>query len=303
MWLLFAFAGPVLWAASTHIDKYLVEKYFKGSSTAVLMVFTALIGLLMLPFIWWYVPGVLRQPPLAIAVMMASGLLYMGAMLFYLQAIQTEEASVVAPLFQASALWGYALAYLFLGETLTPTQLAGGALILAAGVVLSLDASLRFRHFKLGLILRMGACTFALALSSVIFKFFAVQDEFWGTTFWTFVGEALFGVAILAIPAYARQTWQLVRASPATIFTINGANELINLGGGLGARYALLLAPVALVQAITSTTTLFVFLFGIILTLFLPAWGKEDLSRQNLIRKGASAVLVAAGIALINRWN
>ena len=25
MWLVFAFSGPVLWAASMHIDKYLVE--------------------------------------------------------------------------------------------------------------------------------------------------------------------------------------------------------------------------------------------------------------------------------------
>ena len=44
MWLLFALSGPVLWAASTHIDKYLVDRYFKNSDTAVLMVFTALIG-------------------------------------------------------------------------------------------------------------------------------------------------------------------------------------------------------------------------------------------------------------------
>ena len=32
MWLLFAFSGPLLWAVSTHLDKYLVERYFKDSS-------------------------------------------------------------------------------------------------------------------------------------------------------------------------------------------------------------------------------------------------------------------------------
>ena len=36
--------------------------------------------------------------------MTVSGILYMGAMLFYLRAIQSEEASVVAPLFQANTL-------------------------------------------------------------------------------------------------------------------------------------------------------------------------------------------------------
>ena len=39
-------------------------------------------------------------------------------MLLYLQALQTEEASVVAPYFQASPLFGFGLAYLVLGETL-----------------------------------------------------------------------------------------------------------------------------------------------------------------------------------------
>lgn len=300
MWLIFAFSGPVLWAASMHMDKYLVSKYFRRTSTAVLMVFTALMGLIALPFIWRFHPDILDLSTTDVAVMIASGILYMGAMLIYLQAIQTEEASVVAPMFQASAVWGYALAYFLLGETLTYPQLAGGILILGASVLLSLDKSFRFRRLKTGLILRMGACTFIIALSSVIFKYFAVQDEFWSTAFWTFVGEAIFGAAILAIPAYARQMLQLLRKSTAAIVTINGVNELINLGGGLGARFALLLAPVALVQAITSTTTLFVFIFGVVLTIFLPKLGKEDLSRRNLIQKGAGAALVAIGIALIN---
>ncbi|MCL5733229.1 MAG: EamA family transporter, partial [Patescibacteria group bacterium] len=96
-WLIFAFSGPVLWAASTHIDKYLVEKYFKFGSVAVLMVFTAIIGLLLLPFVWWFNPWVLSLPFSSIAVMAFSGILYMAAILFYLQALQTEEASAVAP--------------------------------------------------------------------------------------------------------------------------------------------------------------------------------------------------------------
>ncbi len=90
MWLIYAFSGPVLWAASTHIDKYLVDRYFRHSDTAVLMVFTALLGVLALPAIWMFEPKVFALPPLSIAVMTVSGILYMGAMLFYLRAIQSE---------------------------------------------------------------------------------------------------------------------------------------------------------------------------------------------------------------------
>jgi uncharacterized membrane protein len=301
MWLLFAFAGPVAWAISTHIDKYLVEKYFKDANTAVLMVFTALLGLLVMPFIAWFQPDVLSQSPISIAVMMASGILYVGAMLFYLQAIQTDEASVVLPLFQLSAVWGYLLAFVLLGETTDPIRLVGGALILAASAVLAFDAKGGSRRLKAGLILRMAACTFALALSTVIFKFFAVHDDYWVTTFWTFAGQAIFGAGILLVPGNAELMARLVRTHTTAIFSVNAANELINLGGFLGSRYALLLAPVVLVQAVTSTTPLFTFGFGVLITLFLPKFGREDLSRHNLIQKGIGATLVAVGVALVSQ--
>ncbi len=299
-WLVFAFSGPVFWAVSTHIDKYLVDTYFKDKSTAVLMVFTALIGLLMLPFIWWYEPAVLSLPTVSVAVMIVSGIFYMGAMLFYLQALQREEASAVAPLFQMSVVWGYGLAYVVLGETLSLVQIFGGLLIVSGALLLSLDTSLRFRKIKMRFVLLMIACTFVLALSSVVFKFFAVHDEFWSTTFWTYVGEALFGVAILATPGYLRQFVSLLRSNTGAVLGVNGANELINLGGGLGVRFALLLAPLVLVQAISSTTTLFVFFIGVLLTLVLPSLGREDLSMRNLFQKGFSALLVAAGVVFIN---
>ena len=116
MWLLYAFSGPVLWAVSTHIDKFLVDKYFRHSDTAVLMVFTALLGVIALPVIWFFDPKVLGLSLTATTVMTLSGILYMGAMLFYLRAIQTEEASVVAPLFQANTVFTFVLGILILHE-------------------------------------------------------------------------------------------------------------------------------------------------------------------------------------------
>ena len=92
----------------------------------------------------------------------------------------------------------------------------------------------------------------------------------------------------------------LLRSNPTAILAINGANEVINLGGMLGARYALLFAPLSLVQAIGSTTSLFVFAIGAALSASYPALGREDLSAGNLAQKAVSAVLVAAGTILIN---
>ncbi len=299
MWLLYAFSGPLLWAISTHIDKFLVDKYFRNSDTAVLMVFTAFLGVLALPVIWLFEPKVLALPWLATGVMTVSGILYMAAMLFYLRAIQSEEASVVAPLFQANTLFTFALGLILLHEMPRWPQILGAAAIVIGAIGLSLDRKLQLGKFKPRLIVLMCAATFVLALSGVVFKIFAIHDEFWSTTFWTFVGEGLFGVAILAMPGYRQQFVHLYRKNPGPVMGVNAANELINLGGGLGVRFASLLAPVALVSAISATSTFFVFLFGILLTIFFPRLGREDLTTRNLVQKAIGGLLIMAGVVLI----
>jgi len=147
----------------------------------------------------------------------------------------------------------------------------------------------------------MLTCGFIMSLSTLIFKAFAVKDEFWATTFWMFAGEALYGVIFLSIPHYRTQFTDLLRSNGKALLAINASNELINLGGGLANRYALIFAPLAIVQAIGSTTTLFVFVFGVLLTLLFPKVSRENLSAREFAQKGIAAVLVAIGVALVSR--
>jgi uncharacterized membrane protein len=284
-----------------HLDKYLVERFFKNSNVAVMLLFTAFVGVALLPFIWFYRPSVLQLGLGSIALIMLSGIFYMTAMLLYLRALQSEEASVVAPFFQAGPLFGYVLAYLVLGETLSGRQIAGGVLIIIGALIVSLRFGHLHETFKARLAMLMLACGFIMALSGLIFKVFALKVEFWTTIFWMFVGEAIFGAALLAITEYRREFLALLRTNTGALLSINGSNELINLGGGLGNRFALTLAPLSLVQAIGSTTTLFVFAFGIIISVVYPRFGREDLSGRNLAQKAIAAVLVAAGVALVTR--
>ena len=187
-WLVFALCGPILWAISTHLDKYLVERYFKDTDVMVLLVFTALMGLVLMPIIAWFEPGVFRRDALSIGLMALSGLLYMGGITFYLRALQGHEASMVAPFFQSSPLFGAALAYLVLGETLTGRQLLGGALIISGVLSVSIGRGPKRERFRWKLAALMLCAGFILSLSTLIFKAFAVKDEFWATTFWMFAG-------------------------------------------------------------------------------------------------------------------
>jgi threonine/homoserine/homoserine lactone efflux protein len=55
------------------------------------------------------------------------------------------------------------------------------------------------------------------------------------------------------------------------------------------------------VQAIGSTTTLFVFAFGVALSVLFPRLARETLSLRDLVQKGTAALFVAAGVALVTR--
>src|SRR5580693_7611989 len=137
----------------------------------------------MLPFIWYFEPGVIHHDLGSIALMTLSGILYLSGLLLYLKSLQGEEASVVAPYFQAGPLFGYVLAYLVLGETLSGWQLTGGAMILIGAMIVSIRFGQGIRLFKARLAALMLTCGFATALSSLIFKIFAIEIEFWTTTF------------------------------------------------------------------------------------------------------------------------
>ncbi len=295
-WLPLALTGPILWAVSTHIDKYLVDRYFANSDTAVLMVFTALLSATLLIPIAIFAHGIFDVRLGDVAVLAASGAMFMGAMLFYLRAIQGDEASVVATLFQANTLFTFLFAYLFLGEKLEARQLTGGALIIFGALLISFEAH-SAKGWRIRLIVLMLVCTAVLAGSTIVFKVFAVRDDFWRTTFWMWVGESIFGVAIIAIPHYRKQFVALLKKNFGAVLGVNGANELINLGGTLGMRLALTMAPAALVSVVSSTTPLFVFVFGTALSFFAPRLSKEDLSRRALTQKAIASAIMVAGVA------
>ncbi len=146
----------------------------------------------------------------------------------------------------------------------------------------------------------MLACALAISLSSLIFKFFAVRDEFWTTTFWNFVGQALFGAILMLIAENRRQFVKMMQTNAGAVLSVNLANELINLGGNLGVRYTLLLAPLGIVQAISSTTSFFILFFGLLLSLFFPKLGREEIGLANILQKLVAITFVVSGVLLVN---
>jgi uncharacterized membrane protein len=112
-WFLIALIGPLLWSIVNHLDKFLLNKYFKGGGTGSLLIFSSLIGIFMLPIFYFINPNILNVSFNNVLILLLINIPYVLYILFYLYALDKDEASIVVPLFQMIPVLGYFLGFFF----------------------------------------------------------------------------------------------------------------------------------------------------------------------------------------------
>ena len=300
-WFLIALIPPAVWSATNHIDKYLISKFFKGGGVGALMVFSSLIGLFLLPFIAFLHPEVLVFSTKNILIVL-NGFLYVLAVLPYFYALQKDEASTCVPLFQFIPIFSYILAYFVLGETLSSNQLLGGLLIVAGAIGISLNLSDGKKiKFKKEVFWLMMLSSLIFALNFLFFKYFAIQSSFWFTSFWEYVGFAIFAFLLMVfVKSYREQFINVMKTNRVVVLSLNGANEILNIIAKVSFNFASLLTPITITWIVNGFQPLFVFGYGVILTLFLPKIVKEDIGRKSLIQKMLAILVMFIGTYFLN---
>ncbi len=298
-WFFIALVAPALWAATNHVDKFIVSKYFVGKGVGALVMFTSLGGFLFSLLILIFDPAVIGLPFTSALIIAISGAILVASYIPYLYAIEKEEASWVATLYQTIPVFSYVLGLVFLEEGLGPLQIFASILILAGAVIISLDLSQKIR-FKWQPFLLMLLASFMSAINALIFKIIALKQPFWSTAFWEYVGAAAFGLFLfIFIGLYRRQIIATVKRSHNLVFGIALASELLNLAAKLLFNFASLLAPLALVWVVNGFQPFFVFLYGLILTLFFPWIGKENISKKAIAQKLLAIAVIFIGAYLL----
>ncbi len=301
-WFLIALLAPALWSVCNHIDKYLIGKYFKGGGTGSLLIFSSLIGVFVLPIIFVFHPEVLFINPVYGLLIALNGAIYITALIPYIYALEKDEASIVMPLYQTVPIFSYILAAVVLKESLTLPQLLASSLIIAGAIFITLDLSgkkVRFKKEVFGLILLSA---FLVSLNGLIFKFVALKETFWTTSFWEYIGFAIFAVLLFTfVKSYRQQFLFVIKRNKIPVIGLNGFNEIINIIGKLSMNFAMLLAPLALAWVVNGFQPFFVLLYGIILTVFFPKLGRENLSKKHLSQKIFAIALMFLGSYLLNR--
>lgn len=300
-WFFIALITPVVHAAANHIDKLVLSKFVKGGQIGSLVLFSAFFGVLFLPFIAWFHPEAFAVGPLDILLLLINGAFSVLALLFYFLALDRDEASYVAPLFQMVPVMSFLLGYAVLGESLSGQNLAASLLIVFGSGILAIEMGKGKWHMKRAVFGFMFASSLCITLNGVLFKFVTGNVQaFWPSLFWDFAGKVVFGLIVFAlVKSWRRALISLVRENRASVLALVAGNELLFLLGEGALAFAVLLAPVALVQVVSGFQPAFVFLYGILLTKFFPRLGAESMARRHLLQKGIGIAIIILGTALL----
>ncbi len=301
IWILAGIIPPFLWSVVNHLDKYLLSKNHEKSSVDVLITYSTLFSLILLPFLYWFGRHELIIDLRQVIIQIAGGLLFAVSIYFYLKALFKDETSIVMPFVLLVPVFGYFFSYIILGEVLSFVQIIYCALILLGALILSIEIKEEIK-FKLnhGVFFLMVISTSLQAMQETLFKFATINNSFVVSLFWLHIGIALCGIFLVIFKKHLFKHFiESVRLRGTGMLTINAFSELVVAVADAIRNYALLLAPVVVVMTFNSFQPAFVFIIGTILTIIAPKFVKEKIRPIHLIHKALAIAIMVTGAILI----
>ena len=296
-WFLPALAGPLLYAACNHIDKYLLQRHFQQGGVAVLLLYSALLSALVLPFVWWMAPDVLAVDARNVLILGGVAVLDVILLWAYLNAMAGDEPTVVIVFYQLVPVLGLVFGYALLGETITALQSVAMIVVIAGAALVSFETDGehkgRLKTRTTGFMLL--ACT-CWALETTVFKKVALEENVWRAFFWEHLILAGVGVALFVmVPTYRRCFLAGFRQHSAAVLSLNVLNEGLYITGNLAVAFAAMLAPVALILLMNAFQPFFVLLIGLGLAWAFPRLATERIEARHLWRKSAAICITGVG--------
>ena len=297
-WFLVSLASAAVFSSVSVLDKVVLARIPAGpmtfiAGTGVLQFPGALIPLVFVP-LENYSPGVWTISVMA-GVLMGASLVAMFWML------SRREVSEVIAVYQTSPIFVAILAVFLLSEVLTVYQWLAILVTIAGAVLISLHRSDGTRGLRLGGSFHLLVLASALAAGGQFLTKAALEE---GMSFWNLhtVRAASLGLTmavLLARPTVLREL-RVVASDRRVVGLWILAEAIIALPAIVLTQWGVSLGPVSLTTTVMSSRPLFVFGVSALLSTGAVRLLNEPLDRDTLTKKGASIVMIIAGIGALS---
>lgn len=317
-WFLISLIAYFLNAVAMITDKALLKKN-KIADPFVYVFYIAILGCLMMFFV---IPFGMQIPNcLTIWVSILAGATFVWALLLMFSALKKDEASRVNPMVGGlTPIFVFIFAGVLLEEKLNPNQYFGLFFLIIGSLIIALDFQ---KHGALSwLKQKFGFNNFALpqirktiwlilpaavlfGVSNVLTKYVYNQTKFLTGFIWTRAGSLLAVILLLLIPANFQAVKNSLKNNKKNKSGAKKTGGMFLMGqaaGGASAilqQYAIFLGSVTLVQAMQGMQYVFVFIFAMLLSIFLPKILREDLTKEILIQKIIGILLIIIGLYFV----
>ncbi|MFH1643457.1 MAG: hypothetical protein ABH967_02385 [Patescibacteria group bacterium] len=300
-WILVTIFVYFLFAIVFLIDKYILVDFVIDPKIYTFCV--SLLGmfvLIFIPFIDFYLPD---QEHLFFALF--SGIMFVPALFFFNILLLKFEASRVVP-----AIGGMIPIFIFvLSNVLSPemarldyAQIISLFILVAGSVLISYKPSkgskIDSKMLKMILI-----CSFLFALSSLFSKYAYIDQKFLVMLVWMKVGGFLASLLFLL----EKNTRDKIFKDAQNVFPQKAkglfiANQAMGASGNILFNWVIFIVPigfVAIVNALQGLQNIFLFVFALFFSKKFPKIFQENLSRNVLIQKFISIILIGSGLVIL----
>lgn len=303
-WLAISSLAYFLLALEVVLDKYLLSSK-RISHPAIYTFYAGTLGLFSLIFAPF---GLHHLKTIDIIYRFIGGMVFIYGMLCLFWAISKSEASRVVPVVGALIpIVALFLSYIFLNERLSAIHITGIILLTLGGLWISydfdsLDKPKLFSGFGFSILAGI-----LLAISAVTFKRFYNHDNFVDVYIWTRIGAFLGVLSFFLVSSWRKVILEsfFKFKKPESEHKKSGFLFLLSRAvGGSGSilkerATAFIPASVTIVNALASIEYVFVFLLGIIFSLWIPSVFEEKRDWKNIGQKIVSIIIIAIGLIFV----
>lgn len=293
-WLIIVVIAYLLNAVAMAIDKALLKK--EVPNPAAYTFYISVLGglaIVLLPFDW-QIPGLGQL----IYNFLAGATFAVGLYLMFV-ALKKEDASRVTPFIGGiNPFLIFILAFFFLGEKLTPSQLLAFFIILAGTVLISLNLKGK-KGVGRAFLWAIPAGVF-LAISYTLTKYVYLNQTFISAFVWIRVGEVIAALFLLLSQKNRQAIFYTAKKSSGDSRMAFGVGQVCGALSMVLVSWVISFASVSLVNAMQGLQYVFLFIIVLLLKNKYPKLLDEDLSRRVYVQKVVSIGLIVVGLFILS---
>lgn len=299
--LLLGTGAAFVWSLTNIVDKHLTHKHASDGNVWGILILSCLFPAILLPIAYNFsVTEIMIHS--SVTPLFFSGVLMVAWIYFYLKALSEEDTSVVMTLLVLAPVFGLLLGRIFLGEVISVNQLLASFLIIAGALVISYkksDSSVSFtQHYRVLFYAIIASCIIGLMLT--FFKGGTSDGDVWYSIFWRSSGMVVTGIFLcMFVPKVQDKFLDLIAEYSRTTIGLNTLNESLTLVGDVLFGFAVLLAPIMIIQTTESYQPFFIIVISFILARLGVTSVEEKYDSKTLLLRLTSILLVCAGSILL----